>query len=116
MAYYSLTTRLAPPCPHCGHLIVERRGPRRSCAGAAFRFSYKGTVRNAKVIDYSAGGMRIECAAALPVDSIFVVNVDALGLGGAVRVVWSRGLGGSRVAMGLELLDDSEARISSYES
>ncbi|GMT42809.1 MAG: hypothetical protein IEMM0002_1220 [bacterium] len=94
-----------PPCPHCGHVLVNQRGQERLITKTDFTLSVGGRKRSATIVDFSADGARIVYdGKEIPDNGNVKLNVDKLNIHRRAKAVWTRKLGDEVSQTGLMLL------------
>jgi hypothetical protein len=104
-AYYTAAVEYRPPCPHCGHVLLDRRTQERTITAKDLSFFIEGTERSATLIDLSKdGGKIIYDGESFPANTTLDINIDELNIHRTARAVWTKELTGSKVTAGLKFL------------
>lgn len=108
-AFYMTPGDFAPPCPHCGYVLIEQRGHERVKSSASISFVFAHKMRSGLVLDLSQSGLRVAYAGDfLPADEVVEVDVGELGIHGKARAVWTAELGDSIAQSGLMFIQPLE--------
>lgn len=104
-ALYSLHDSDVVACPHCGFVLHDRRGALRIKKEINFTISLEGEDVPVKLVDYSAGGLKIVCKGRhIKTDTFLDVDIDALGIHKTAKAVWTKKAPGSSSSVGLKLV------------
>ncbi len=109
-AFFSVLTSKVR-CSHCGFVLYDRREAQRVRGEATFGFKLHGIMLEAKLKDFSEGGLRAEYKGnEFDVNTCFDVDIKEFGIKGRIKTVWSRKLYGSLCESGFKFVSKKGAR------
>jgi predicted RNA-binding Zn-ribbon protein involved in translation (DUF1610 family) len=104
-AFYTAAVEHPPPCPRCGHVLLDRRTQERKATATNFTFFIEGKKRSATLLDFSKEGARIIYSGkTFPVNSVLDLSIDELNIHGTAKAVWTMKLTNSRSTTGLKFI------------
>ncbi len=103
--FYASTGAESLSCPHCGYVLLDRRGLERIEADMEIAFTLGDERMKARLENYSDGGVRIIYSGGpIAEDAVLGVDIEGLDIHGQARAVWSKKVSASTYASGLKLI------------
>jgi predicted RNA-binding Zn-ribbon protein involved in translation (DUF1610 family) len=104
-AFYTAAVEYPPPCPRCGHVLLDRRTQERKATTTNFTFLVEGKKRSATLLDFSKEGARIIYGGkTFPVNSVMDLSIDKLNIHGTAKAVWTKKID-SKSTTGLKFIN-----------
>ncbi len=103
--FFALTEAESLACPYCGYVLLDRRVMDRIEAGMDVVFTLGDEKIQARLQNYSDGGVRIVYSGVpLKEDIVLGVDIDGIEVHGYARAVWSKQVSDTTYTSGLKLI------------